>query len=128
MNPNRFRAKVISGRGRGRDLGFPTYNMDLQNVPKTLEEGIYAGSAEIDGKVFPAAMHYGPRPVFRDSKAFEVHLIDVTPETDPEEMIIDIKKRLRDVQDFPSVEEMLKQITHDVDTTRAIMRRDEGIR
>lgn len=122
-----FSARTVSGRGRGKDLGIPTYNIDLQDVPKGLPEGIFAGSAEIEGKRYIAAIHYGPRPVFKDTTAFEVHLLDNAPERTPEKLVISLHERLRDVQDFPSAEEMLVQISQDIAATRAIMGAHEDI-
>ncbi len=117
----RFHAVIVSGSGRGKRLGIPTYNLDLSAVPSDLSEGVYAGSVEILGKSYIAAIHYGPRPVFKDTKTFEAHLIDGAPDTEPTELDIIVQERLRDVLDFPTPEAMLIQIEGDINRTRAIM-------
>lgn len=119
--PVRFTARVVPGSGRGKHLGVPTFNLALEDIPKDLQEGIFAGSAEIDGKKYVAAIHYGPRPVFHDSETFEVHLVDSVLNESLETIIIFLKERLRDVKDFPSKEALAEQIQDDIEKTRAIM-------
>ena len=75
----------------------------------------------IDGVKFASAIHYGPRPVFKDSPAFEVHLLDQAPASTPEEASVELVKRLRDVSDFGSTGDLLKQIEQDIEETRAVL-------
>lgn len=122
-----FRACVTSGRRRGAALRKPTINLSLQDVPSTLAEGIYACRAILffeDGSAdgpFPAAMHFGPRPVFNDTVSCEVHLIDITPSSFLTCVEVEVVKRLRDVQDFPSVEALKEQMERDIEEARGIL-------
>lgn len=116
-----FTARVITGAGRGKDLGTPTLNLDLRDISEGIEEGIYAGWAKIDGIWHMSAIHYGPRPVFKDSTAFEAYLLDTTVERTPDTLEIVLVERLRDVLDFPSPTALMKQIEDDVIQTRAIL-------
>lgn len=118
---DRFSARVITGAGRGRGLGTPTLNVDLNDVPAAIKEGIYAGWVKIDRIWHMAAIHYGPRPVFKDSTAFEAHLLDTMIETPPEILEIVLISRLRDVADFPSSGALMKQIEDDIAKSRAIL-------
>lgn len=127
MLPLSFSARVVSGAGRGKDLGAPTINLDLSQVPSSLEEGIYACMAVIDGKSLQAAMHYGPRPVFKDSLSCEVHLLDVTLEHAPETLEVEVVAYLREVRDFPTPEDLMTQIADDILKTRAILDDHEGL-
>ena len=119
--PLSFQAAVIAGSGRGKKLGSPTMNLDLFAVPPHLKEGIYACRALIDGSWESAAMHYGPRPVFKDSTSCEVHLIDRAIVMAPELLEVQVVAFLRDVRDFASVEELQAQIAQDIEQTRAIL-------
>lgn len=117
---NRFSARVISGAGRGRTIGTPTINLDLNDIPQ-IEEGIYAGWAKLDDTWQMAAIHYGPRPVFKDSTSFEVHLLDTTVQQAPDELEIALTDYLRPVRDFPSPTDLMAQIGEDVQQARGML-------
>lgn len=121
--PLHFRARVIRGSGRGKGLGVPTINLDLRDVPSALQEGIYAARATIDGQPgsIPAAMHYGPRPVFRDAASCELHLLNLLIDEVPAALDVDAVEYIRDVQDFPSPEAMMKEIENDISRIRAVL-------
>ncbi|OGJ56689.1 hypothetical protein A3D88_02840 [Candidatus Peribacteria bacterium RIFCSPHIGHO2_02_FULL_52_16] len=116
-----FTATVVAGSGRGKELRVPTINVDISSVPKECAEGIYACFVRIENHVYKAAMHYGPRPVFRDTPSCEVHLIDATIASSPTFVDIESIKRLRDVQTFDSVENLKHQMMRDIAEARAIL-------
>jgi FAD synthase len=112
----------VRGAGRGRSLRAPTLNLDLRDVPAELAEGIYACTASWGGG--PAhfgALHYGPRPVFKDTVACEVHVLDQVIDKAPERVTVQVVERLRAVKDFPSKEDLMKQIQEDVRQVRDIL-------
>ncbi len=117
----RFAARVITGAGRGKGLGFPTLNLELSDIPIEADEGIYAGKAIVENSEYLSAIHYGPRPFYNDSKAFEVHLIDVELTELPSEIEVELIERLRDIQDFENEEELKKQISRDIEETLIIL-------
>lgn len=96
-------------------------NLNLNDVPSDIAEGIYAGWVQVDQVWCMAAIHYGPRPVFQDSRSFEVHLLDVGVGIPPERIDVELVERLRDVLDFPSTDALLAQIQQDIEQTRAIL-------
>jgi riboflavin kinase / FMN adenylyltransferase len=116
-----FEAHVIPGAGRGKKLGAPTLNVSLSDVPKDLKEGIYACFVTIDGTKHQAALHYGPRPVFKDSTSCEVYVLDQHIGKPPAQISIDIVAYLREVRDFPNPEALMAQIAQDVKRTRVIL-------
>lgn len=117
----RFSAHVISGSGRGKLIGTPTINIDLSDVPHNVEEGIYAGWAKLDDSWQMAAIHYGPRPVFKDTLSFELYLLDIMVSNPPKTLEITLIERLREVRDFPKKDDLMLQISTDVEKTRAIL-------
>jgi riboflavin kinase/FMN adenylyltransferase len=122
--PLRFTGRVIRGAGRGRIIGTPTINLDLHDVPATLEQGIYACLIDIPGSdqnEWKAAVHFGPRPVFDDDVAFEVHLLDTKLPEPPPSLHVHVIAYLRDVRNFPSVEALQAQIFEDIRQTRDIL-------
>jgi riboflavin kinase / FMN adenylyltransferase len=117
-----FLTTQISGKGRGKLLGIPTINL---LIPKNLnlEDGIYAVLVKIDGETFKGALHCGPIPVFMENeKSLEVLLIDVSdenlPETFNKSIEIEVKQKLRDVQNFETPEKMVEQIRNDIKEAR----------
>lgn len=115
-----FSAHVVSGAGRGRTIGSPTLNLDPASVPKTLRHGIFACSATWNGIKHRAVMHFGPRPVFRAGVACEVHVLKPFRRT-PRTVTITLRKRLRSIRNFPSVDALKRQIAKDIAQARAIL-------
>lgn len=113
---------TVAGAGRGRNMQIPTINFETENLPDHLEHGVYACWITIDGQRLKGAMHFGPRPVFKDSVSFEVHILDEAITALPESCDLTIVKRIRDVQDFPSKEALIERIRKDIEETRAILR------
>lgn len=118
-----FAASAITGAGRGREYGIPTVNINLASVPEELPEGIFACFVEIEGDArrYMGAMHYGPRPVFRDSRACEIHLLDARLPALPSTVKVTVVERLRAVENFPSVEALKEQILRDIERCRGIL-------
>ncbi len=114
-------APVISGAGRGKGLGIPTINIDLSSIPKDVAHGIYACWITINGKKYRGAMHYGPRPVFKDSTTFEVHIIDDSISEVPDTVDIEIVEYIRQVQNFPNPEALVKRIQKDIEEARGML-------
>ncbi len=114
-------ARAMPGRGRGKGLGIPTINIDLGAVPQSLTHGIYACRITLDARTYDAAMHFGPRPVFQDSLAFEVHIIDETIDTVPASADIDIIGYIRPVLNFPSPKALVDRIKKDIVVARGML-------
>lgn len=114
-------ARIVSGAGRGKNLGIPTINIDLSAVPPDLAHGIYACRITLAGRTYKGAMHYGPRPVFKDSEACEVHIIDETVDEVPETADIEIVGFIRDVANFPSPEALVERIGKDIEEARGML-------
>ncbi|HLD32303.1 MAG TPA: riboflavin kinase [Candidatus Peribacteraceae bacterium] len=121
--PITFSASAIPGAGRGKEYGIPTINIDLAAVPEKLQEGIYACFVEIEDNPtrYMGAMHFGPRPVFQDSRACEIHLIDTELSFLPATVTVTVVQFLRKILNFPSVEALKTQILDDIRQCRGIL-------
>ncbi|MCR4411757.1 MAG: bifunctional riboflavin kinase/FAD synthetase [Thermoguttaceae bacterium] len=116
--PYRIRGRVVRGAGRGRQLGFPTANLDRVGTLLPAE-GIYAGRVPLDGAVLPAAISLGPNPTFGEGALkVEVHLLDYTGWLYDRELEVDFLARLRDIQRYESVEQLLRQMDRDIAAAR----------
>lgn len=67
-------------------------------------------------------MHYGPRPVFKDTVSCEVHLIETTLSTPTDHLDVEVVQFLRSIRDFSSVEELQEQMQEDIQKARDILR------
>jgi riboflavin kinase/FMN adenylyltransferase len=116
--PYRIRGMVIHGQGRGNRLGYPTAN--IGQIDTLLPgEGIYAGRAWIDGMVYATAMSLGGNPTFDESEQkVEAFLLDYDGDLYGRPIEIDFLARLRDIERFDSVEQLIDQIRLDVEETR----------
>ena len=116
--------EVVTGHGRGRDLGFPTAN--LRTWPRLLlpGQGIYAGTSEHPDGLHVAAIDVGTNPTFGTEPLHaEAFLLDFEgPDLVGEPMAIEFWERLRDEVRYDSVDELVAAIADDVRRTRAIVR------
>ena len=119
--PYRVHGMVVHGAGRGASLGFPTANVDM--VPTLLpKEGIYAGRGYVEGQPVPAAISLGPNPTFDEGKLkLEVYLLDFEGDLYGQLVEVDFLARLRDIERYDSVDELLAQMHRDVENTRQIV-------
>ncbi|NLX54781.1 MAG: riboflavin biosynthesis protein RibF [Planctomycetaceae bacterium] len=113
--PYRVQGEVVRGAGRGARLGFPTAN--LQPVGMVLPPlGVYAGRATLRGATFPAAIHIGPNPTFREDRVkFEIHMVGIDRPLYGETLAVDFRDRLRDIRVFDGIEELQEQLRRDVE-------------
>jgi riboflavin kinase/FMN adenylyltransferase len=107
--------EVVSGAGRGTDLGYPTVNLQLQDHRKLLPPvGVYAVLAEWAGGRAGGMMHLGPRPTFDDaSQSLEAHLFAEVGDLYGQQVKVSWIERLRDVQRFDGPEALKRQLDKD---------------
>jgi Cys-tRNA(Pro) deacylase len=114
----RFQAERVPGKGRGKQLGFPTVNL---RVPENLQlpHGIYACWVRMAGDVYPAALHYGPVPAFGEEEpSLEVHVLDQLLEFTPDRVEVEVVRWIRPVQAFDSPDQLRDQIRRDLEACR----------
>ena len=108
--------RVVHGDHRGRSIGFPTANVDLEGV-SALAMGVYAARASIEGDParYRAAVNLGMRPTFSGSSPrLEAHLIDFDGDLYGRLLRIVFIARLRDERKFASLEALKGQLAEDV--------------
>jgi len=118
--PYRIRGVVVRGEGRGRRLGYPTANLSQIDtlVPG---EGIYAGRAWIDQRVWPAAVSIGPNLTFNENTPkVETYLLGYEGTLYDRLIEVDFLARVRDIERFNSAEALVARMDRDVETVREI--------
>jgi riboflavin kinase/FMN adenylyltransferase len=115
---------VVPGERRGRQLGWPTANVDVDGgaLPP---DGVYAGLvtvAGLDGGPFPAAVSVGSNPTFAGtSRTVEAYLLDFDGDLYGRRVRVEARARLRDTMAFGSVVDLLVAVEDDVARTRALL-------
>ena len=114
---------VVKGDQRGRQLGYPTMNLELgeQILPA---DGVYAGIADVgDGIPRPAAVSVGVKPTFEvTARVMEAHIVDWEGDLDVYGQSLDLKllRRLRGQYRYDGIEPLLAQMKRDCGETRKI--------
>jgi riboflavin kinase/FMN adenylyltransferase len=120
-----LRGRVITSDKRGRVLGFPTANLDMNPQQALPDNGIYATIAQVDGKQFPSATNIGIRPTFGEGgKTVETHLLNYAGDLYHKEIMVKFVQKLRDEQRFASPEELKAQIRKDIRETEIILAKE----
>jgi riboflavin kinase/FMN adenylyltransferase len=120
--PYRLDGTVVKGAGRGRDLAFPTANLNVQSEKLWPRNGVYAGRVEVGGGTFPAVINVGHRPTFGDStRTLEAHILDIARDLYGMTVAVEFVSRLRDEKQFSSPAELRSQIERDCEAARAIL-------
>ncbi|WP_298508099.1 bifunctional riboflavin kinase/FAD synthetase [uncultured Kordia sp.] len=114
---------VISGKGLGNTINFPTANIhikeDYKLVPK---QGVYFVKSELDGNTVFGMMNIGTNPTVKGtSETIEVHFFDFDRDIYEEKIQIRLIKRLRDEQKFDSIEALQAQLHKDKQTSLALI-------
>jgi riboflavin kinase/FMN adenylyltransferase len=111
----RLMGKVIWGSGRGKDLGFPTANLEILNglYPKT---GVYAVEVIMGNRTYLGVADVGYNPTFgKNPLSVEVHILDFSADIYGEEIQLVFYKRMRDEKAFVNSDSLVRQMKMDVD-------------
>jgi riboflavin kinase/FMN adenylyltransferase len=128
--PHRVSGTVVHGDHRGRELGYPTAN--LEPVPSGLvpADGVYAGwllrpglSPDDPDHTMPAAVSVGTNPTFDGTqRRVEAYVLDRTDlDLYGESVVLEFVERLRATERYGSVEALLDQMAQDVERSRQVL-------
>ncbi|MBE9535741.1 MAG: bifunctional riboflavin kinase/FAD synthetase [Proteobacteria bacterium] len=118
--PYSVEGKVVRGDNRGKQLGFPTANIDVEGelFPGN---GVYAVNVEVGGNTMAGAANVGVRPTFdTKERSIEVHIVDFNGSIYGESIRVDFIDRIRGEIAFPSPEALSIQIQKDVAAAKEI--------
>lgn len=109
----KFTAKVITGKSRGKRLGFPTANLDKKNLK--IQHGVYLVDVEINNKEYIGLLHFGLKKTFCEDVSLELFIKNFNFDIYGKNVKIKIIRRIREVKKFDSAEDLKKQIREDLD-------------
>ena len=108
---------VVHGEQIGRQLGFPTANLALDDACKLIpERGVYAVSVSIEGDscVYGGLMNIGRRPTFEGHHTtLEVHLLQYSGDLYGKRLTVRFIARLREERPFPDRDALIVQMNED---------------
>lgn len=115
--PYFFTGKVVKGFRVGHELGFPTANIEQDNMLKMIPSpGVYAVKVRIEGTVElkHAMMNIGTRPTFNGTQqTLEVHILNFNDDIYGKMISVAFVHKLRNERQFPSKEALSEQLVKD---------------
>ncbi|MFJ8046344.1 bifunctional riboflavin kinase/FAD synthetase [Kitasatospora sp. NPDC096147] len=120
--PHRVEGVVVRGAQRGRELGYPTANVDTVAHSAVPADGVYAGWLTADGERMPAAISVGTNPTFDGThRTVEAYAIDrVGLDLYGLHVAVDFLAYLRGMEKFDSIEALLDRMADDVKRAREL--------
>src|SRR5690606_26083060 len=106
---------VVSGKGLGRTLNFPTANIAIDEGYKLVpKQGVYIVKSSINNQTVFGMMNIGNNPTVNGEKqTIEVHFLDLDESLYDKELKVELLQRLRDEQKFSSVDALKEQLHRD---------------
>ncbi|MBT1194043.1 bifunctional riboflavin kinase/FAD synthetase [Rhodococcoides kroppenstedtii] len=131
--PHRVEGVVVHGDGRGRTIGYPTANVKPPMHAAIPADGVYAGwftvlgAGPVTGTVMPgercrAAISVGTNPTFSGrTRTVEAFVLDGDADLYGQHVAVDFVERVRGMETFASVDELVAQMDRDVVRTREVL-------
>jgi riboflavin kinase/FMN adenylyltransferase len=108
--------KVVSGKKIGREMGFPTANIQLDDRHKIIPgDGVYAVKGIIDAKEHEGMLNIGTRPTIDDKGviSIEVHFFNMSADLYDKEIQIIFERKMRNEQKFEDINSLQNQLQAD---------------
>ena len=114
--PYALRGKVVAGDRRGRLLGYPTANIELDSQKKLVpENGIYFVKVDVGAEKYFGMASIGVRPTFQTTgkRTIEVNILDFDKDIYGYDLQISFLQRMRNEFKFDSAEQLIQQMNKD---------------
>lgn len=111
---------VVHGDKRGRQIGFPTANVALQDEYLLPPTGVYAVKMKVDNEWHEGVCNIGYKPTFKENEkqlSIEVHLFAFQRDIYDESVVVEWYMRIREEKKFNGIDALVAQITKDKKTT-----------
>lgn len=124
---HRVHGIIVRGDQRGREIGFPTANLEPLPWSAIPADGIYAGHLVRGKELLPAAISIGTNPTFQgDERRVEAFVLDFDGDLYGEHVGLSFAQRLRDTVRFDTVDALVSQMHQDVARTRSLVGHPSG--
>ena len=126
--PHRVDGVVVRGDRRGRELGYPTANVESPPFTAIPADGVYAGRLVLQdsrgrsGESFPAAVSVGTNPTFQGTRrTVEAFCLDWSGDLYGEHVGVEFVERLRPMVAYTGREALITQMDQDVVEARTVL-------
>ncbi|MCF3124128.1 MULTISPECIES: bifunctional riboflavin kinase/FAD synthetase [Streptomyces] len=121
--PHRVEGVVVRGAQRGRELGYPTANVETLPHTAIPADGVYAGWLHVEGEAMPAAISVGTNPTFDGTaRTVEAYAIDrVGLDLYGLHVAVDFLAFVRGMAKFDSIDDLLVAMADDVKKSRELV-------
>lgn len=116
-----MKGRVVEGEKRGREIGFPTINLDTEweFYPRT---GVYATYVHLNDVIYKSITNIGYRPTFGKSELLiESHLFNFSGNIYNQHVKLEFVDRIRDERKFENVDALVSQIREDVKKVESVL-------
>lgn len=115
---------VISGKGLGNTINFPTANIHIKEEYKLIpKQGVYFVKSILDDTTIFGMMNIGMNPTVKGkSQTIEVHFFDFDRDIYDEKIQVQLIERLRDEHKFDSVTQLQSQLQKDKQTSLELIK------
>lgn len=113
---------VMDGDKRGRLLGFPTANIQVEDLKLLPKQGVYAVTIIVEGVLYEGMANLGVKPTFVDGEitpTLEVFIFDFDKDIYGEQVTVYWHEHIREEKKFNGVDEIVTQLTADEKHIRA---------
>ncbi len=114
--PYMFRGKVVPGNRRGRELGFPTANIQINNRFKLIPpNGVYSARCLVNGKLLDGMIYINiPLPLNNKTEQYlEINIFDFVQEIYGQTIAVYLLEFIRENIDFKNDYQLIEQINQD---------------
>jgi riboflavin kinase / FMN adenylyltransferase len=114
---------VVRGESLGKHLGFPTANIDIQDVNKLIpQEGIYASKTRIDDNIYNSMLYIGNRPTFKGkNQTIEVNIFDFNENIYDKIITVEVVAEIRNDIKFDTADALMNQLRKDKEAAQRIL-------
>lgn len=118
-----YEGLVVRGQGRGRQLGFPTANLQIASSLVLPSEGVYLTWCILEnGEGKPAVTSIGRNPTFDGIvQTVEAYILDFDADLYEQTLEIQFLHRMRTMARYQSPQELVRQIEVDVNNARQLL-------
>ncbi len=116
--PYEIAGVVIRGAGRGKELGFPTANLETEN--EILPPGVFVSTTGWGRQRFPSLSDVGENPTYGEEPLhLETYILDLKRGLYGKTLVVRFLKRIRDEKKFENSEALIHRMDKDVALARA---------
>lgn len=110
-----FSGKVVQGQQKGRELGYPTVNINIKPKQLILSRGVYLVNIIYNNKKYSAMANWGYRPTVANKLdlVLEAHIFNFNQDIYNKKIYIEFLAKIRDEKKFESIDELKNQLDSD---------------